>query len=135
MLDVSPYLLPCSTDDLGYSTITEHIIEGDDESIYSSLGEAKEKGFRTILLSTNRPAFLNDVARIADDLGILGDSDYLWIISGAAFPTAMRDIMKYEVDSPTDKVRKLLMHFLQNQNHLMLSFSFVVAATKFCNVH
>ena len=94
-------------DDLGYSTITEHIIEGDDESIYSSLGEAKEKGFRTIMLSTNRPAFLNDVARIADDLGILGDNDYLWIVSGAVFPSAMRDIMKYEVDSPTDKVRKL----------------------------
>jgi hypothetical protein len=90
---------------LGYTTITEHIIEGDDESIYSSLEEAKEKGFRTILLSTDRPAVLNDVARIADDLDMLGDNDYFWILSEAAFPKDMRDVMRYEVDSSIDKVR------------------------------
>ena len=53
---------------------------------------------------TDRPAFLNDIATIADELDMLGDNDYMWIISGAAFPRQMRDVMKYEVDSPTDKM-------------------------------
>lgn len=35
---------------------------------------------------------------------MLGDNDYMWIISGAAFPPQMREVMKYEVDSPTDKM-------------------------------
>lgn len=90
-------------DDLGYATITEHVVEGDDDSLYSSLGEAKEKGFRTVFLSTNRPAFLDDIARIANELDML--DDYLWIFSGAAFPPDMREVMKYEVDSPMDRVR------------------------------
>ena len=86
-----------------YTTMTESISEGDEESIYESLEEAKEEGYRTVALITDRPSFLNDVARVASDLGML-NGDYFWIISGDAFPPALVPHMKYEVDSPTDRL-------------------------------
>ena len=86
-----------------YATMTESIVEGDDDSIYASLGEAKEEGYRTVVLITNRPSVLNDVARVASELGML-NGDYFWIISGDAFPPAQVPHMKYPVDSPTDKL-------------------------------
>lgn len=120
--------------------MTEHVIEGDDESIYGSLGEAQDKGFRTILLVTNRPSFLNDVARIADKLDMLGDNDYMWIISGAAFPPAMRDVMKYKIDSSIDKVCPYDMNvkicfIVHSLNALFVFCATEKDASRCCSVH
>jgi hypothetical protein len=88
---------------LGYQTITRHIVEGNDESIESALEEVYAKGYRTILLATDREAFLDDVARIAEIKGLLGEG-YFWILSGGAMPPALLPALRYEVDSPVDKL-------------------------------
>jgi hypothetical protein len=88
---------------LGYKMITNHIIEGNDESIESALEEVYAKGYRTILLATDRTAFLDDVARIAEIKGLLGDG-YFWILSGGALPSALLPSLRYEVDSSVDKL-------------------------------
>lgn len=90
-------------DALGYETITEHIVEGDDESLYESLGEVVDKGYRTILIATDRPAMINDIARVADELGLIGPG-YFWIFSAAMMPPAMKDTIRFEVDSPADRM-------------------------------
>jgi hypothetical protein len=83
--------------------MSAHIKEGDDNSIEDALGEVIKKGYRTIVLVTKRPAFLDDIARFADKMGML-DGNYFWIISGDAFPPALEPHLKYEVDSATDKL-------------------------------
>jgi hypothetical protein len=90
-------------DTLGFETITEHIVEGDNESIEKALEEVIEKGYRTILLATDREAFLDDVARIAEEKGLLGEG-YFWILSGDALPPALLPTLRHEVDSPVDKL-------------------------------
>ena len=64
-----------------YSTITEHIIEGDRGSIEDSLETTVEDGFHSILLATDRLAFLDDVAEVAEEMGLLGD-EYFWLLPG-----------------------------------------------------
>jgi hypothetical protein len=88
---------------LGYKTITNHIIEGNDESIESALEEVSAKGYRTILLVTDREAILDDVARIAETKGLLGVG-FFWVVSGGALPSALLPTLRYEVDSPVDKL-------------------------------
>jgi hypothetical protein len=88
---------------LGYKTITNHIVEGNDESIESALEDVYAKGYRTILLATDREAFLDDVARIAETKGLLGE-EYFWILSGGALPPALLPDLRYKVDSPVDKL-------------------------------
>jgi hypothetical protein len=87
----------------GFESITEHLREGDDETIEDALEEVIKKGYRTIVLITKRPAILDDIARFADKMGML-NGDYFWIISGDAFPPALEPHLKYEVDSATDKL-------------------------------
>lgn len=89
-------------EDFGYLTITESFHQGDDDGIQSALQEAKDKGFRTIVLITDQPAMLDDVARIADQMDML--SGYFWIISGGALPPAQWASVKYEIGSPTDRM-------------------------------
>lgn len=88
---------------LEYTTITEHIIEGNRESIEDSLGTTKEDGYHTMLLATDRIAVLDDVADVADEIGLLGN-DYLWFISGDMLTPSMVATIKYKVDSPADKL-------------------------------
>jgi hypothetical protein len=88
---------------LGYETITEHMIEGKDESIKKALENVYKQGYRTILLATDREAFLDDVARIAEEQGLLGEG-YFWILSGGALPPALLPTLRHEIDSPIDKM-------------------------------
>lgn len=91
-------------DALGYLTITEGFSAGDDDSIRSAMQEAKDKGFRTIVLITDQVALLDDVARIASDMDMLG-AGYFYIISGGALPpTLLAEEVRYPVDSPADKM-------------------------------
>jgi hypothetical protein len=89
--------------ELGFETLTEHIIEGDEASIYDALGDVVEKGYRTIILVTDRPQMLDAVARTADELGLLGDG-FFWIITGDALPPNILATTKHAVDSPVDKL-------------------------------
>lgn len=86
-----------------YSTITEHIIEGNRESIEDSLGTTVEDGFHSILLATDRLAVLDDVAEVAEEMGLLGE-EYFWMLSGDMLTPAMMPHIRYPVDSPTDKL-------------------------------
>lgn len=86
-----------------YSTITEHIIEGNRESIEDSLGTTVEDGFHSILLATDRLAMLDDVAEVAEEKNLLG-KEYFWMLSGDMLSPAMMPHIKYEVDSPADKL-------------------------------
>jgi len=90
-------------DDLGFETITESVSLGNNESIYSSLGEVKETGYRTIVLLVDQPKLVEEVAVVAEDLGLLG-TGYVWLIAGAAVPPVMKSQQRYPVDSPTDKL-------------------------------
>jgi hypothetical protein len=88
---------------LGFETITESIVEGNDESIKKALDNVHARGYRTIVLATDREAFLDDVARIAEKKGLLGEG-YFWILSGGALPPALLPTLRYEVDSPVEKM-------------------------------
>lgn len=83
--------------------MTEHLIEGTNESIHDSLGDAVSRGYRTIILITDRPSFLDDIALVAEDKNML-DGDYFWVVSGDAFPPALSPHLRYEVGSPADKL-------------------------------
>jgi ABC-type branched-subunit amino acid transport system substrate-binding protein len=87
----------------GLRTLSRHLREGEDESIEDALEEVIKRGYRTMVLITDRPAFLDDIAHFADEKGML-DGGYFWIISGDAFPPALEPHLKYEVDSATDKL-------------------------------
>lgn len=90
-------------DTLGYETITEHFVEGDRSSIESALGEAKEKGYHTVILVTDREAMIAEVAAVAEEYGMLGE-DFFWIISGEAFNLELLPTVRHQVDSPADKL-------------------------------
>lgn len=90
-------------DSLGYETITESFDEGDDGSIEESLGEAKEKGYRTIFLVTDRLAVLDNIATVAESLGMLGEG-YVWMINADALNPVLLPLANYPVDSPMDKL-------------------------------
>jgi hypothetical protein len=92
-----------ASETLGYVTITMNVVEGSDESIEDALEQLYASGYRTIILATDREAFLDDVARIAEDKGLLGKG-YFWILSGGALPPALLPTLKYEIDSPVDKL-------------------------------
>jgi len=87
----------------GYSTITEHIIEGNRDSIVDSLETTVEDGFHSILLATDRLAVLDDVSDVAEEVGLLGE-DYFWMFSGDMLNPAMMKHIRYKVDSPADKL-------------------------------
>lgn len=91
-------------EDLGYLTITESFHAGDDDGIRSAFQEAKDKGFRTIVLVTDQVSLLDDVARVADDMDMLGPG-YLYMISGGALPrTLLAEHVRYPVGSPADRM-------------------------------
>jgi len=90
-------------EDFDFASITEGYDEGSDESMREILGVIKEDGYRTIIIAANRYGILDDIARIAEEMEMLGE-EYFWLITGDAFPPAIRDKVKIEVDSPLDKL-------------------------------
>ena len=92
-------------DDLpNFLTITEEVdeLEGDD-SIEDALNEVVKEGYRTIMYIGDRFTLLDDIARVADGMGLLGEG-YFWIISGAALQPAMLPTVRAQVGSPLDKL-------------------------------
>lgn len=97
-------------DDLGYLTITEHVLEedGDEkdgarESMRSSFGDVLSEGFHTVVFAAERPAVLDDIAAVSDELGIIGD-DYFWFFTGDLLPPELFSTLSFKVDSPEDKL-------------------------------
>jgi len=90
-------------DELKYLTITEAFQQGDDESIREALQVALDNGYLTIVLITDRTAMLDNVARVADEMGMLGES-YFWILSGEALPPTILKSLQYPVNSPPDRM-------------------------------
>jgi Receptor family ligand binding region len=88
---------------LDYKTVRAPIFQFQDDSIIKALQEVKAKGFRTIILLTDRAAVIDKVARIADSAGMLG-AGYFWLLMGAALPPTLLRTLKHEVDSPTNKL-------------------------------
>jgi hypothetical protein len=89
--------------DLGYKTKTEHVLEDDIQSMYDSLGECVSEGYHTIFFAADRPAILDDLAEVGEDLGIIGE-DYVWFFTGDILPPELLSTTRFEVDSPADKV-------------------------------
>lgn len=87
----------------GNFTITSHLIEGDNEAIENSLDLIKLRGYKTIILITDRPPLLEEVSRLADKRGLLED-DFFWLIIGDAVPPALLATWRYEKNSPMDKL-------------------------------
>jgi hypothetical protein len=90
-------------DDLGYITLTEHVEEENTDSIYNALAEVVTEGFHTVVFAADRPAILDDVARAAEELGIIGE-EYVWFMTGDIAPPELFNTLRFEVDSPTDKL-------------------------------
>jgi hypothetical protein len=90
-------------DEVGYETITEGFSIGSDESLREALSDVAPggDGYHTIMLTIDHFAVLDDVARIAVELGIVGEG-YLWMITGDALPDIMRKRLSLEPGSPLD---------------------------------
>jgi len=90
-------------DTLGnFFTITEEISEGSDASVRRALEEVKAEGYRTIMYIGDRFELLDDIARIADELGLLGEG-YFWILNGDVVPPKMLATVNNRVGSSLDK--------------------------------
>lgn len=92
-----------TAEDFGHESITEHFEEDRLQSLEDAFEEVEEVGYRTIVFITDRPAMIEIVAKYAEEYDLLGP-DFLWVVSGAAFPPALESTLKFEVDSPADKL-------------------------------
>ena len=91
-------------DDLdNFYTITEEVEEGNEESIRDALGEVIDEGYRTIMFIGNRFTLLHEIARVAEDMGLVGDG-YFWILAGDAVPPKMLPTVRNKIGSPLDKL-------------------------------
>jgi ABC-type branched-subunit amino acid transport system substrate-binding protein len=90
-------------DVLGYKTKTEHVLEDDKESMKAALEECLSEGYHTIFFAADRPAILDDLAEVGEDLEIIGE-DYVWFFTGDILPPELFSTTRFEVDSPADKV-------------------------------
>ena len=90
-------------DELDYETMTEGFVEGDMGSIESALEEVIAEGYHTICLITKRFEILDDIAKVADELGLVGP-DYFWLITGDALPPSLLPTVRLEKGSPLDKM-------------------------------
>lgn len=86
-----------------YDLIAGHMVEGDESSVKASLERILQKGYRTVVVATDRPAVLEDIAVLAEELGML-NGDFVWVLSGDALPPAMQPFLQNKIDSPMDKL-------------------------------
>ena len=65
---------------IGYETLTESYTPGDDESVEEALKYVTdgEDGYRTVLLTMDQWSMIDDIARWAYDLKVVGDG-YFWV--------------------------------------------------------
>ena len=86
-----------------FFTIIEEVEEGSDDSIRDALGEVISEGYRTIMYIGDRFTLLDDIARVADEMGLLGEG-YFWILSGDVVPPKLLPTIKNKVGSSLDKL-------------------------------
>jgi hypothetical protein len=95
-------------DELEFLTLAKHIVPGDPDSQADSLGDVKEKGFHTIVFAAEKTYLLPEVAEAAVDLDGEGSTligeEYVWFFTGDVAPPEFFSTMRYEVDSPMDKI-------------------------------
>lgn len=95
-------------EDLGYVTITEHVLETDIDSIAKALQNVVDDGYHTIFFAADRPAIIDDLARVAVeelDISLVGD-DYFWILTGDIAAPELFETLRFEVDSPSDMLMR-----------------------------
>ena len=95
--------LNIASEQYGFGFVEGLMVPGRDASIEEALEKIVQKGYRTVVVATDRPVALEIIAQYADKLGML-DGDYFWILSGEAFPPSLEPFLKYEVDSPSDRL-------------------------------
>jgi hypothetical protein len=90
-------------DKFDHETVFAHLYQFEEESYRVALAKVKNRGFRTIILLNDRPASIEKIATIADEMNMIGPG-YFWLLMGAAFRPSLIQNMKYRVDSPMDKL-------------------------------
>lgn len=91
-------------EDFNYVTITESFDQGDNEAIAEAFQEALDNGYRTIVLITDRIAALDDIANVADEMGMLGEG-WFWILNGVDLITPhMAQHIQYPEGSAADRL-------------------------------
>jgi hypothetical protein len=95
-------------DILGYTTITEHFLETDNDSIVEALWNVVYEGYHTIFIAADRPAIIDDLARVAVeelDISLVGD-EYFWILTGDIAAPELFETLRFQVDSPSDMLMR-----------------------------
>lgn len=97
--------LKVAGDGLGYTALSGYVVEGDGaySSMYDSLSHVVDAGFHTVVFASERPAILDDIASVGNELGIVGD-EYFWLFTGEVLPPELFSTLRFEVDSPEDKI-------------------------------
>jgi hypothetical protein len=90
-------------DEMGFKALTEHIVQDDIVMIRDAMLDLANNGYHTVILATDRPPFMNIVADIADELGLIGDQ-WLWMLSSEAMPPQILERTFQDQDSPLNKL-------------------------------
>jgi hypothetical protein len=84
-------------------TMFSELVSSNKESLGRTLGDVMKKGFRTIVVNTNSPSLLRNIADVADTLGMLGPS-WVWFLSGDALPPQVLQSLENDADSSFDRL-------------------------------
>jgi len=91
-------------EDIARKIISVHFVQsGDNAELEQSLETIRSSGYRTIVLVTDQPNVIPAIAAVAEEKGLLG-SGYFWILAGDALSPAFISTLKFEVDTPPDKL-------------------------------
>ena len=87
----------------GFETLTESYTPGNDESLNEALNYVTddEEGYRTVLLTVDQWAMMDDIARVAAEKNVVGGG-YVWAITGDALPLEQLRSLELEPGSPLD---------------------------------
>ena len=88
---------------LGYEVYSQLFLRDFRESIDGALNEILERGYRTIVLVTDKIKSIEDVANEAVKMNMLGKG-YFWLLANEALQPAQLNAMRYFVGSPTDRL-------------------------------
>jgi Receptor family ligand binding region len=88
---------------LGFEVYSQFFVPNIHDSIEGALEEILENGYRTIVLSTDKLASIEDVAHAAAELKMLGKG-YVWMLTNEALQPAQLNSMRYPLGSPMDRL-------------------------------
>lgn len=86
-----------------YFTLTESYTPGDEGSLWEALSYVTDDGdgYRTVLLTIDQWVMMDDIARVAQELGVTGKT-HLWAVTGDALPAAQLANLELEPGHPLD---------------------------------